>query len=90
MLTASNAPVSTFKFVDGVHVAFIGLGCNLSDRHVLGPPPTQQMHCLVDHRDAPVFSEVGSSYLQDRTLVRATGLVTVADAAIYRASGLVP
>ncbi len=41
----SNPPVPSFKFVDGLDVAFVGFGCNpsdrcnLSDRHVLDHPP---------------------------------------------------
>ena len=60
----SNPPVPSFKFLDGVDVAFVGLGCNpsdrcsLSDRHVLDHPPTQQTHCLAGYRDAPLLSEV--------------------------------
>jgi hypothetical protein len=54
----SNPPVPSFIFLEGVDVAFVGLGCNPSDRCNLSDrsinPPTQQTHCLAGHRDAPL------------------------------------
>ena len=92
----SNPPVPSFKFLDGVDVAFVGLGrnpsdrCNLSDRHVLDHAPAQRAHCLVGYRDAPVSSEVADPSSQDRTPPCATMLAVPPAAATYRASGLVP